>query len=134
MISTSNRYRYEPTVADLTATSHKATVVGIFPYWQARTRCAPSVEYLGVGARVGAYPFKKVEDQGFDWVGHRHRNLMRHVTVSTAVEAAKSGRAGDGDDSTRDGPSMYRGLWTCDGFIVPYLQKRPISNDEVRSS
>jgi hypothetical protein len=71
VISTSNGYRYEPTESDLMPTSHKATVVGLFPYRQTRTRCAPGVEYLSVRARVGAYPLKEVEDQGFNRVGHR---------------------------------------------------------------
>ena len=71
VISASNGHRYEPTVSDLMPTSHETTVVGVFPYRQTRTRGAPGVEHLGVRAGVGAYPFKEVEDQGFDCVGHR---------------------------------------------------------------
>jgi len=51
-------------------TCHKSTVASLLPHGQARTRRSPRVEDLSVGSRVGTDKFEKVEDEGFDRVGH----------------------------------------------------------------
>ena len=82
MVPTGTGYRYEPTLSDLVPTSHKATVVGVLPYRQTWTRCAPCVEYLGVRTGVGADPFEEIEDQGVNRVEHRaHRNAGNRSAV-----------------------------------------------------
>jgi len=93
MFPTSDRNRYEPTVSNFMMTFHKAAFVGVFPYWQAWTRCPPGVEYLGIWPRVGAYPFKKVEDQRFNSVGHsrpygNRRPVRAYATPSPASAEA----------------------------------------------
>jgi len=52
-----------------TVTHDEASVDGVFPHGKAWTRGLPGVEYLGVGAGVGAHPLKEVEDQGVDGAG-----------------------------------------------------------------
>jgi hypothetical protein len=90
MLPTSNGDRYEPAATDFITTCHEATVIGVLPYGQPRTRCPPDFEYLGVWARVGAYPLKKVEDQRFNGVGHRapvgSRGWFAHCDSRLCIE------------------------------------------------
>lgn len=51
-------------------TRNKSLLVGVFPYGKARTRRSPGIEHLGVGARTGTQPFKEIEDQVIEVVGH----------------------------------------------------------------
>ena len=49
---------------------HEASVIGVLPYRQTRTRCPPCVEDLGVGTGMRADPLQEVEDQVLHGVGH----------------------------------------------------------------
>ena len=51
-------------------TRDEASIVGVFPHGQARTRRSPHLEHVGVGAGVGPHPLEEVEDQGIDSAGH----------------------------------------------------------------
>jgi hypothetical protein len=54
-----------------TMTGDVAPVVGFFPHREARTRCPPRLQHLGVRARVGTEPREEVENQDVDGLGQR---------------------------------------------------------------
>jgi len=62
--------RDEATTSGLVTTRDEPALVGVLPYGQARTRCPPRVENVGVRTSIRAYPLEEVENQRFDGVGH----------------------------------------------------------------
>lgn len=54
----------------LISTLHEAALIGILPDGKARARRPPRVDDFGVGSRLRADPFQKIENQGVDGVGH----------------------------------------------------------------
>ena len=66
MLPTRDGNRYEMTASNFTMACHEAKVIGILPNGQARTRCPPGIEDLGVWAGVGAYPLKEIENQSLN--------------------------------------------------------------------
>jgi hypothetical protein len=63
--------RYEDPDTRLVLMVDETPGVGFLPYGEPRTRRAPRFDDFGVGARLGANPFEKIKDQGFDRIGHR---------------------------------------------------------------
>jgi len=67
--------RYQRRLPLLMNAIDEASLVGLFPDGQTRTRRAPSVEDFGIRARMWTDPFKEVQDQRLYWVRHRY---LRH--------------------------------------------------------
>jgi hypothetical protein len=66
-------HRDERTASWRVMTRDEASVVGILPHRQARTRRPPRLKHLSVGAGRGTNPLEKVEDEGV--AGVRHSGL-----------------------------------------------------------
>ena len=58
---------------------NKTSFVGIFLDRQARTRCPPRFNNLGIGPRFWANPFEQVEDQSIHSIGHKQKPPLDHV-------------------------------------------------------
>ncbi len=63
---------------------HQPAVDRILPHGQARTRGAPRVEHVGVGARLLGDPFDEVEHQRIEIGGFAHGSLRAHFNPATA--------------------------------------------------
>jgi hypothetical protein len=73
-------------------TRDEASVVGVFPHWQTRTRGVPRLKYLGVRAGLGAQPLEEVEDQGLDGVGHGWPTQFSRVSSAQCPSARDAER------------------------------------------
>jgi hypothetical protein len=69
-LGSSGGNRNERTVPRLTAAFDEASVIGLFPYGEARTRRSPGLEHLGIGSLAETQPLKQIENEVIEVVGH----------------------------------------------------------------
>jgi len=76
----------------LISTLHEAALIGILPNGKTRARRPPRVDDFGVGSRLRADPFQKIENQSVYGVGHGYSDGALASSVTGNGRGSRSGR------------------------------------------